>query len=82
MKYSGVEYSTKEKFPYRDVKPFVRRAYDAFGPDRMIWGYFGHDMAGFEQQVELFDFMFDFAPDADREKIRGGTALKLFHWSA
>jgi predicted TIM-barrel fold metal-dependent hydrolase len=82
MKYSGVEYSTKEKFPYRDVKPFVRRAYDAFGPDRMIWGYFGHDMAGFEQQVELFDFMFDFAPEADREKIRGGTALKLFHWSA
>lgn len=82
MKYSGVEYSSKQKFPYKDVKPFVRRAYDAFGPDRIIWGTLGHDMKGFDQQVELFDFMFDFASEADREKIRGRNALKLFHWSS
>jgi len=81
LKFSGVEYSSKEKFPYRDVKPWVRKAYDAFGPDRIIWGTLGHDMAEFQKQVELFDFMFDFANEADREKIRGGNALKLFHWS-
>jgi predicted TIM-barrel fold metal-dependent hydrolase len=80
MKFSGVEYSSKEKFPYRDVKPFVRRAFDGFGPDRILWGTLGHDMAGFEKQVELFDFMFDFVSEGDREKIRGRNALKLFHW--
>src|SRR5690242_17456263 len=40
IKYSGVNYSSKEKYPYRDAKPIVRKTYDAFGPDRMIWGYF------------------------------------------
>ena len=81
MKYSGAEYSSKEKYPFADVKPLVRRSYDVFGPDRMIWGYFGHDRAGFDKEVALLDTMFDFAGEADREKIRGGTALKLFKWS-
>jgi predicted TIM-barrel fold metal-dependent hydrolase len=81
MKYSGAEYSSKEKYPFADVKPIVRRSYDAFGPDRMIWGYFGHDRAGFDREVALLDSMFDFASGEDREKIRGGNALKLFKWS-
>jgi predicted TIM-barrel fold metal-dependent hydrolase len=82
MKFSGVEYSSKEKFPYQDVKPFVRRAFDGFGPDRILWGTLGHDMAGFEKQIELFNFMFDFANEADCEKIRGRNALKLFRWTS
>lgn len=80
MKYSGVGYSSKEQFPFADVKPMVRRIFDAFGPDRMMWGYFGHDLAGFNKEVELFDIMFERASEADREKIRGGTALKFFGW--
>ena len=81
MKFSGVEYSSKEKFPFRDVKPFIRRAFDAFGPDRIVWGTLGHDRAEFDRQIELFNFMFDFASEPDREKIRGRNALKLFHWT-
>ncbi len=64
------------------LKPTVRKFYDAFGPDRMIWGYFGHDRPSFDKQVELFDAMFDYASEADREKIRGRNALKLFKWSS
>ncbi|HVW87790.1 MAG TPA: amidohydrolase family protein [Bryobacteraceae bacterium] len=81
MKYSGANYSSKEKYPYADVKPMVRRIYDAFGPNRMIWGYFGHDRAGFDKEVELLDLMFDFASEEDKEKIRGRNALKLFKWT-
>jgi predicted TIM-barrel fold metal-dependent hydrolase len=80
MKYSGANYSSKEKYPFADVRPMVQRIYDAFGADRMVWGYFGHDRAGFDREVELFDMMFSHVPEADREKIRGGTALKLFGW--
>jgi predicted TIM-barrel fold metal-dependent hydrolase len=80
MKYSGANYSSKEKYPFADVRPMVRRIYDVFGPDRMIWGYFGHDRAGFDREIELFETMFDKVSEADKEKIRGGVALKLFGW--
>ena len=72
MKYSNVSDPS--------LKPTVRRLYAAFGPDRMIWGYFGHDRAAFDKQTELFKMMFDFASEDDREKIRGKNALKLFKW--
>jgi predicted TIM-barrel fold metal-dependent hydrolase len=80
MKYSGVEYSSHEKYPYRDVKPIVKAAFDAFGPDRLIWGAVGSSMAEFNQQLELLDTMFDYASEVDRTKIRGGNAIRLFRW--
>jgi predicted TIM-barrel fold metal-dependent hydrolase len=80
MKYSGVEYSSKQKYPFKDATPIVRRAFDAFGPDRIIWGALGHDAVEFERQTRLFDLMFDFAPETDRAKIRGLNATKLYGW--
>jgi hypothetical protein len=35
-------------------------------------------MAEFAREVKLFDLMFEFAPEAERAKIRGLTAQKLF----
>jgi len=80
MKDAGVEYSSKEPFPHRDAKPLVRSAFDAFGPDRMIWGGIGNTMDAVEKQIELFDVMLDFASETDRAKIRGLTATKLFRF--
>ena len=51
MKFSGVRYSSKESFPYRDAMDTVKRAFDAFTPDRMIWGGLGHSMPEFENAV-------------------------------
>jgi predicted TIM-barrel fold metal-dependent hydrolase len=80
MKFSGWRYSSKQEHSYRDAKPVVRKAYDAFGPDRMIWGGLGKSMADFDKAVEVFDLMFDFASEADRAKIRGLTAKKLYRF--
>ena len=59
-------------------KPMVRRVYDAFGPDRLIWGSYGSDMQAFNKILGQIDDVFDFAPEAERVKIRGGNAMKLF----
>ena len=80
MKYSGIAYSSKQGYPFADAKPLVRRAFDAFGPERMIWGGLGHDMGQFQQAVEVFESIFDFASESDRAKIRGLSAAKLFHF--
>jgi predicted TIM-barrel fold metal-dependent hydrolase len=83
MKYSstGVETISKEPYPHADAKPLVKRVYEAFGADRMVWGGLGANMAEFARQVKLFDLMFDFAPEAERAKIRGLTAQRLFKFS-
>ncbi|NUM89643.1 MAG: amidohydrolase, partial [Bdellovibrionales bacterium] len=78
MKFSGWRYSSKQQHPYLDAKPLVRRTFDAFGPDRMIWGGLGHNMDEFAKAVEVFETMFDFAAEKDKAKIRGLTAAKLF----
>lgn len=78
MKFSGVSYSSKEPWPHRDVKPLVRRTFDAFGPTRMIWGGLGMDMPSFDKAVAMFEEMFEFAPEPDRARIRGLNAKDLY----
>jgi len=78
MKFSGVVYSSRQKHPFRDVMPLVRRTCDAFGPDRMLWGGLGHKPEEFDRAVELFETQFAFLKEEDRAKIRGLNAAKLF----
>ena len=61
-----------------NVQPLVRRLYDAFGPDRLIWGGYGTSMPAFEEATALIDRTFDFAPESDRAKIRGLNAMRVF----
>jgi predicted TIM-barrel fold metal-dependent hydrolase len=75
---TGVTSASKQPFPHLDAAPLVRRLYEAFGPERMIWAELGSDMAGFGRANELFASMFDFVPEADRAKLRGLTAKRLF----
>ncbi len=46
-----VETASKEPYPHLDAKPVVKRAYEAVGADRMIWGGSGANMAEFEREV-------------------------------
>lgn len=78
MKYSAARDSSKQDYPHRDVKPFVRRAWEAFGAGRMIWGVLGMNLAEFRKQKAMLEEMFDYASEEDRRKIRGLNALRLF----
>lgn len=82
MKFSSPRHSSKQDHPHADVKPFIRSVYDAFGPDRIIWGSLGHTMADFRRNEELLDFHFDYASQSDRLKIRGLNAARLFGFPA
>lgn len=81
LKVSGLQYSSREPFPHRDVKPLARRAFDAFGPDRMVWGSFGNTREQFDRARTIFDQAFDFLSAADRAKIQGRTAMRLFSFA-
>jgi L-fuconolactonase len=81
MKISSLNVASKQPFPYPDLKPLIRRLYDAYGPQRLIWGSYGSNMQAFEQQLALIDEMFDFAPEPERARIRGGNAMRLFSFA-
>jgi len=78
MKFSSVQYSSKQAYPHDDAKPLIRRVWDAFGPERVIWGSLGHSLDDFRKNDALLDRMFDFASARDRARIRGEVALRLF----
>jgi predicted TIM-barrel fold metal-dependent hydrolase len=63
---------------YGSAGRLARRVYDAFGPDRLIWENYGGSIEGCRQALAHIDEIFAFASEADRAKIRGGNAMKLF----
>jgi predicted TIM-barrel fold metal-dependent hydrolase len=78
IKFSGWRYSSKQQYPYRDAKPTVQKAYEAFGPNRILWGGLGHNSKEFAAAIEVFDLMFDYASEKEKANIRGLNAMKLF----
>jgi len=80
MKFSGLRHSSRRPYPYRDARALVRQTYQAFGPERMIWGGLGHNMEEWRRQRHLFEETFAFTDGVERAKIRGRNAMRLF-WS-
>jgi predicted TIM-barrel fold metal-dependent hydrolase len=79
MKLSAVP--EKRQYPHRDPAALTRRLTDAFGPDRMIYGGGFNENAtpaSYKAERERIAGFLGHLSDADRAKILGGTAAKLF----
>src|SRR5262245_49477552 len=80
--------SPSGKYPYRDTFAWVKRLYEAFGADRLLWGtgFPGttRGQAGrptLDQELALVREEIPFFSAADREKILGGNAASLWGFS-
>lgn len=63
---------SREEIPYRDMWPYLRRVYDTFGPQRMIYANFFE----FLIMKELIPFF----TAEDKEWILGKTALEVYRF--
>lgn len=77
--------SPSGKFPYRDTFPWVRRLYDAFGADRLLWGtdFPGATRAqagrpSLREELDLVESELSFLSTSDRDKIFGTNAAALW----
>ncbi|MDA0710650.1 MAG: amidohydrolase family protein [bacterium] len=61
---------SREQMPYRDVWPYLRRLYDAFGPQRLVY-------ANFFEFLIMKD-MIPFFTEEDKAWILGKTADRLY----
>jgi predicted TIM-barrel fold metal-dependent hydrolase len=77
--------SPGKKYPYKDTFALVKRVYDAYGPDRLLWGtgFPGATRAqaerpSLEQELALIEREIPFFTEADRAKILGGNAASVW----
>jgi len=70
-----------EPFPFRDIHPFVRRIYDAYGPRRMLWGADLSRLRGtYRECLEMFAHGLDFLSTADKEWVLGKALAEVLDW--
>jgi predicted TIM-barrel fold metal-dependent hydrolase len=77
--------SKSKTYPFADAYPYVKRVYEAFGPDRLLFGtgYPGAARAAYnrptlEQELDLFREKMRFFSRDDVSKILGGNAARLW----
>jgi predicted TIM-barrel fold metal-dependent hydrolase len=81
VKLSHLWSLSRQEYPYRDTHEQVRRLYDAFGPERLMWGTdwpVVEQYCGYGRALALFRDEVKFFTDEDRRWILGGTALRLW----
>ncbi|MDP6777291.1 MAG: amidohydrolase family protein [Candidatus Latescibacteria bacterium] len=81
VKISGTWAVSQEEYPYRDTHATVRRIYDTFGPQRLMWGTdwpLVEGKCGYTGALDLVRKELDFLTDEDREWILGKTVLRLW----
>jgi len=84
LKLSGFHHFSRERFPFADCWPFVRAAYEHFGPERLLWGSdFPHVVAAdsYAHALSLPEQMLTNCSPAELASIKGGNARRLY-WDA
>lgn len=81
--------SPSKKYPYKDVYPLVKRVYDAFGPDRLLWGtgFPGATRAqagrpSLQEELAIIRTETPFFTAEDRAKILGRNTAKVWGFEA
>jgi predicted TIM-barrel fold metal-dependent hydrolase len=81
VKTTGAPSNSAEPFPYRDVQPFLRQMYDAFGARRLMWGSDITRLKGtYEECLRLFRDELDFLSAEDKEWILGKSLAEVLKW--
>lgn len=89
FKLSDVKGRSNEEFPFADVHPYIRRLFDAFGPQRTIWGtgFPGHhrrkhNWLSLADELRLIREGLPFLSASDVDATLGKTAANLWRLPA
>lgn len=81
VKLTALPCYTTQPFPFPNLHEPIRRAFDAFGPERLFWGT---DMSrltcSYHEAVALFTEQLPFLSGPDLELIMGGALARWLDW--
>lgn len=82
VKVSALPFYSVERYPFRDMYPYIRRVIEAFGPKRAFWGTDLSKMLNkFSYRVCIDHLMqMDFLSDTDKEWIMGRGIAQCLRW--
>jgi predicted TIM-barrel fold metal-dependent hydrolase len=84
VKLSGTPTVSSEPYPFRDMKVYLKRCFDALGSQRCYWGT---DMtnsfakATYKQRITHFTEELDFLSEADKDWVMGRAILARLGWA-
>jgi len=80
-KPSALPCYTTDRYPYPSLHPYLRRAYDAFGPKRLFWGTdLSRSPIAYRQQVTMFTEEIPWLSPEDKEWIMGRGVCEWLGW--
>lgn len=72
---------SREPYPHADLHPLLRRVYDSFGTQRMMWGSdFTRLRGSYRDCLALVQEALDFLSPEDREWITGKALAHALRW--
>jgi L-fuconolactonase len=81
VKVSALPCYTDAPYPYRNLHAHVRRVYDAFGPQRMMWGSDLSRLRGtYRECVTMFTGEMGWLSGSDLEWIMGRSLCEWLGW--
>jgi predicted TIM-barrel fold metal-dependent hydrolase len=90
VKFCGAPTLSNEKYPYKDVWPYLHQIVNAFTPDRLFWGSDYTRMRYFNQRPfsdwwyysDVLNYLRDTneLSASDKEKMLGGAIRKALRW--
>jgi predicted TIM-barrel fold metal-dependent hydrolase len=81
VKATGAPSYSSQPYPYRNIWPYLRQIYAAFGPERMFWGTDITRMpCSWQQCVTLFTEELPWLTQYDKELIMGRAVCNWFGW--
>ena len=81
IKATGAPSYSSAPYPYRNIHPYLRQIYDAFGPERMFWGTDITRMpCTWQQCVTMFTEELAWLSEHDKELIMGRALCTWLNW--
>ena len=81
VKASSAPGYSSEIYPFRNIHPYLKAVYDAFGPRRMFWGTDITRMpCGYKQCVTMFTEELPWLSEADKELVMGRALCQWIGW--
>jgi len=83
-KMSSAANRSQGPYPFEDMKPHLRRIFEAFGPRRSYWGTdITADLskATYRQRITHFTETLDFLTEEDKDWVMGRAILARLNWS-